>query len=124
MAVTPTPLTTARAIVVAPGTSVVAVQAGGVTAAPVPDNCYTVLVTNPSTTATGLVGIGTPGTALVAGTNAQRVPSGSTLTLGIGTRQRRGTMDEAVLANSGLIYDASAAITLEITYLSLVGDPG
>jgi hypothetical protein len=123
VAITIVPLTFARGIVAASGTSVIAVD-GAAAAAPVPDNCYTVLVTNPSTTVVGLVGIGTAPTALTAGINAQRVPPGATLTLGIGTAQRRGFMNQATVAGSGLIYDSiGGAVTLEITYLSQIGSP-
>lgn len=123
MALTITPITFARGIVAASGTSVVAVD-GAAVAAPVPDNCYTILVTNPSTTVVGLVGIGTAPTALTAGINAQRVPPSTTLTLGIGTAQRRGFMNQATVAGSGLIFDSiGGAVTLEITYLNQIGTP-
>jgi len=113
----PTMLSFATAAVAAPGTSV-APSAG------VPDNCHSILVTNPSTTETGLVGQGTPGAALVAGTNAQRVGPDRTLTLGVGTDRSRGRVDQAIQAGSGLIFDATAALTLEITYECLVGTSG
>ena len=98
MAITIIPITQARGIVAASGTSVIAVGSDGVTAEPVPDNCYTILVTNPSTTVVGLVGIGTAPAPLTAGINAQRVPPSTTLTLGIGTVQRRGFMNQSTVA--------------------------
>jgi hypothetical protein len=117
MALSTSAIAFTTAAVAAPGTSVSPGTA-------VPDNCHTVLVTNPSTTVVGLVGIGTAPTALTAGINAQRVPPGATLTLGIGTAQRRGFMNQATVAGSGLIYDSiGGAVTLEITYLSQIGSP-
>lgn len=124
MAIATVPITFARGIVAVAGTSVQPVAADGATPAPVPDNCYSILITNPSTTVVGLVGIGAPPTSLTAGVNAQRVPPSSTVTLGVGTRFRRGIIDQTQVAGSGLIFDASAALTLEVTYLNLMGSPG
>lgn len=124
MALTIIPITFARGIVAVSGTSVIAVGPDGVTAAPVPDNCYTIMVTNPSTTVVGLVGIGTAPAPLTAGINAQRIPPSTTLTLGIGTAQRRGFMNQATVAGGGLIFDSiGGAVTLEVTYLDQIGTP-
>lgn len=123
MALSHVPIAFARGIVAASGTSVVAVNTAG-TAFPVPDNCYEVWVTNPSGALTGLVGIGTAPTALVAGQNAQRVASSSRVELQIGTLTNRGYIDQAAKAGSGLIYDSiGGALTLEITYLCRIGSP-
>lgn len=123
MALTTSPLTFARGIVLASGTSVVAVNGAGA-AFPVPDNCYTILVTNPDTVKVGLVGVGTAPAALTAGINAQRVPPGATLTLSVGPIMLRGPMDPAQLLGSGLIFDSiGGALTLEIAYLSQMGTP-
>lgn len=114
-------MTYARAIIAASGTSVVAVGADGATPAPVPDNCHTILVTNGDTSKIGYIGTGTPGGALTPGINAQRVPPGVTVPLPLGTAALRGFLDSASLAASSPIYDASAALTLEITYLNQLG---
>lgn len=116
-------LTFAQAVVAASGTSVIATNGG---AAPVPDNCHTILVTNPSTTVVLLVGVGTAPAALTAGINAQRVPPGATLTLAVGIRgNMRGAMDESVLTGTGLVYDSiGGAVTGEITYENIIGGGG
>lgn len=120
MALALAPLTFARAVVAAPGTSVIARGAGDV-AAPVPDNCHTVLVTNTSTLSDAYVGTGVAGAALTAGIGAALIPAGATLTLGIGPRAVRGSMDQAEQAGSGLIFDGAAALTLVVTYLNQLG---
>ena len=89
-----------------------------------PDNCHTILVTNPSAAVVGLVGRGTAPVPLVAGVNAQRVPPGSTVTLSMGPIRDRGPIDEAQAAGSGIIFDATAALTLEVTFVNLIGGPG
>jgi hypothetical protein len=123
MAIANRTLTFARAVVAASGTSVVATNGGS---APVPDNCHTILVTNPSTTIVLLVGMGVAPAALTAGVNAQRVPPGATLTLGVGIRgSMRGAMDESTDSGSGLIFDSiGGAVTGEITYENIVGGGG
>lgn len=126
MASTPVPMTFAQGIVLASGTSVGPTGTGGA-AAPVPDNCHTVMVTNPDTTGalTGLVGIGTAGGALTAGTTAQRIPSGTTRVLELGPVGNRAIMDQAQVAGSGLIFDSiGGALTLEITYLNTLRPGG
>jgi hypothetical protein len=100
--------------VVVPGTSVAATVA-------VPDNCHTVRVHNPSGTNAILVGIGVPGVALVAGTNAEICVAGGDIYLPIGTysgaETSRGPMDQAQVAGSGLVYDCGAVIAgISITY--------
>lgn len=124
MALSNVPIAFARGIVAAFGTSVAAVN-GAAALFPVPDNCHTVLVTNPSATLTGLVGVGLAGTTvLTAGSNAQRVPPGTTLTLSVGTQVTRGPLNVATLALSGLIYDSIGGnVTLEITYICQLGTP-
>lgn len=93
-------------------------------AAPVPDNCHTILVTNPSATIVVLAGIAVPPAALTAGVNAQRVAPGATVTLGMGSMSAgvRGPMDQAQVAGSGLAFDSiGGAVTPEVTYLSHLG---
>lgn len=119
MALTTSPMTFAQGIVAVSGTSVGPVN--GVNPAPVPDNCHTIIVTNPDTTGalTGLVGLGTPGGALTAGINAQQVFPGTSIALEMGPKGNRAVMDQAQVAASGLIFDAvGGALTLEITYLN------
>lgn len=112
MALSTSALAFTVAAVAAPGTSVSPGTA-------VPDNCHTVLITNPSAAAVvGWVGQGAPGGALGAGT-AQRIPAGTTLSLAIGLSSDRGLFDPA--ASRGLIFDASGALTLEVTYLCTFG---
>ena len=108
MAVATSPVTFTTAVVAAPGTSVAV-------AAQPPDNCHTILVTNPSSTLTVLVGFATAPAALTAGSNAQRVGPGLTLTLALGTSAVRG-----FIAN--LVCDAiGGAVTPEVTYLNRLG---
>ena len=114
MALSATPLAFALGTVAVPGTSVAPTLA-------VPENCHTILVTNPDAAAIGLVGIGTAPVALVAGVNAQRIPPGTTLTLGLGTLSMRGFMNAATLVGSGLVFDADVAVGLEVTYLCTLG---
>lgn len=123
MALSHVPVAFARGIVAASGTSVAAVNTAGA-AFPVPDNCDVVWVTNPSSTLTGLVGVGTAPAALTAGQNAQRVAPGVTVAMPIGRLGDRGYMNEATTAGSGLIYDSiGGALTLEITYYCRIGSP-
>jgi hypothetical protein len=101
-------LTYARAVVTNPGTSV------ALSSQP-PDNCHTVLITNPSSTVTVLVGKVTPPEALVPGVNAQRVPPGFTLTLAWGAVPSRNPITN---------YAADAiggAVTPEFTFISQLG---
>ena len=89
-----------------------------------PDNCHTILVTNPSTTIVGLVGLVAPPAALTAGLNAQRVPPSSTVTLAVGTMKDRGPIDQAQLAARGLAFDSiGGALTMECTFLNRLGGP-
>ena len=89
---------------------------------PVPDNCHTVVVYNPTAT-DAFVGRAAVGAALVEGTNATRLPSKSSITLAVGTLSQRGPMDEAVLVGSGLVYSSSivGATAVDITYLCALG---
>lgn len=117
LALVSAPITFTRAVVAASGTSV------GPSAA-VPDNCHTILVTNPSSTIVVLVGIAVPPAALTAGVNAQRVPPGMTLTLAVGSipQGMRGPIDQAQSAGSGLAFDSiGGAVTPEVTYLNHLG---
>lgn len=125
MALSNVPLAFARGIIGGAGVSVVAVNSGGVVAFPVPDNCHTILVTNPDVAKVGLVGVATAPAALTAGINAQRVPPGTTLTLSVGPIQIRGPLNEAALAGSGLVYDfiGAGGLTLEITYVCSLNTP-
>lgn len=113
-------MTFAQAVVAASGTQVGPTNGG---AAPVPDNCHTILITNPSATLTLLVGIGVPVVAaLTPGTTAQRIGPGQTLTLAVGTLPLRGFIDPVLLAASGLRFDSiGGALTGEITYLNQMG---
>ena len=100
-------MTFALATVAASGTSVAP-------SAPVPDNCHTVLVYNPSTTVTVLVGIATAPAPLTAGTNATPVPPGAQITLGVGAFSARGTLD--------LVFDSvGGAVSPVLTYLTQFG---
>lgn len=109
-------LTHALATVAQPGVSVVPTR-------PVPDNCHTILVSNPSdATNDGVVGQGSPGGALVPGDSGRRVEPGMTVVLALGTTANRGVMNQDVRAGSGLVYDGvGGSVTLEISYVSVVG---
>lgn len=100
MAHSPHLLDFALALVVVPGTSVAPSVA-------IFDNTTNVLITNNGANA-GLVGmdVGGPGTPLVAGVNAFPVPSGANLSIPIGTQSQRGTVDQASVPGSGIIYDS------------------
>lgn len=111
VAISSVPVAFATAIVAVPGTSVAPSLS-------IPENCHTILITNSSAANTGLVGIATAPASLTAGVNAQIVQAGSTLTLAIGTASTRGFM---LAAGSSFVYDASAAMTLTITYLCALG---
>lgn len=117
MAVSQRPLAFASAAAAVPGTSVAA-------STPVPDNCHTILIRVPTGGGNVLWGQGTAGsTALVDGTNAQTILAGQTLTLGIGTKADRGSLD-GVAPNEGLIFDlppAGAAVTVSLAYLCWLG---
>ena len=123
MALALAPMTFARGIVLVPGTSVVAVD-GTPAAAPIPDNCYRIRVTNPDGANDGLVGVGTAPAALTAGINSTRIAAGTFEDFDLGTIGDRGPMDQATLNGSGFIYDAiGGAITLEVTYFNKIGSP-
>ena len=122
MALTPFPVSFARLIVAAPGTSEGPVGADGVTPVPVPDNCTEIWVTNPDGANSGVVGFATPGGTLTPGIGGQRVRPASTIIMAVGAQRKRGSMDEAAVAGSGLAGDAiGGAITLEVTYISVIG---
>lgn len=113
MALAFAPMTHTTITVAVPGVSV-----GPATA--VPDNCHTILITNPDLVNAAFVTVGTPGGALTAAT-AKRIPAGLELSLPLGDRYLRGIMDQGTVAGSGLIGDAAAAMVLEVTYLNYIG---
>lgn len=108
------PLAFAAAAVAVPGTSVSPSTA-------VPDNCVALVIYNASTTETLYHGIGSPGGALTPGVDAQPVPPGGSLTLTLGDVGDRGIMDEAESAGSGLVFDATGAMTAYIEYQNRLG---
>lgn len=79
-----------------------------------PDNCDTLLVTNPSATETVYVGFVTVPEALVPGVNSQRVFPLSVLTLGIGSVPQRDTI-------TNLAVDATGTVTPEVSYVKQLG---
>lgn len=109
------PLQFADAVVAAPGTAVVPSSA-------IPDNCTQIVIYNRGANA-ALYGIAAPGVGTLAeGTNAARIPTNAALTLVIGGLADRGTMNQATVAGSGLVYDAvGGATTLDITYVCALG---
>lgn len=118
MALSSTWTTFASAAVAAPGTSVAPSLA-------VPDNCHTILVFNTALALTGLIGRAIPPAALVAGTNAIRIPPLTMFTLAVQTFFYRGPIDQAQLAGSGLAFDAiGGAITFDVQYLCTLGRVG
>lgn len=105
MALSPTMLSYASANVLVPGTSV------AVSTQP-PDNAHTILVTNPSPTLDALIGNAVAPAPLTAGENAQRVPAGRTVVLGVGPGSYRGPITD-------LVGDAiGGAVRLEVTYVN------
>ena len=80
-----------------------------------PDNCWQIQVTNPSSTADGLIGQATAPAPLTAGVNASRIPAGTTRVFSIGTIQDRGTVTNLVADSIG------GAVALEITYVNAIG---
>lgn len=106
MALSSSPVSFARGVVAASGTAV------AFSAQP-PDNCHTILVTNPSDTVVGLVGFATA--AMTAGVNAQRVPPSSTITLALGTTADRNSITTFSADSIG------GAVTLEASYLNKNG---
>lgn len=109
------PLTFAVATVAVAGTAVAP-------SAPIPDNCKEVVILNRGPV-DGLFGVAAPGAgALIEGTNAARLPSLSSITLGIGTITERGAMDQAVVAASGIVYDGIGGTPVfDVTYISVRG---
>jgi hypothetical protein len=114
MATSASPLSFANAVVAAAGTSVAP-------SSPIPDNCIAVAILNISATQDALVGIAAPGAALVEGTNAARILAGTSLTLPLGALGSRGVMDESQLTASGLVYDGTGALTVDIIYQNALG---
>lgn len=81
-------------------------NAGVAASAAVPDNCHTIIIENTGAN-TLLIGQGSVGTALTAGTNAFSLATGLTLTLAIGTLSTRGSM----AGTAQLIYGCSGGVT-------------
>lgn len=106
------------------GTSVGPTLGVGGPAAPIPDNCRTVRVTNPSALDFALVGIAAIGTPLVEGVNAQRIPPGTFLDFDIGTISQRGGLDPgAGHGELGFVYDSDTnPIDVEVTYFNVIGE--
>ena len=105
-----------------PTSAAPATNAGVNPAIPIPDNCHTVVVLNPSAADSVLVGEAAAGTLLVAGTNAMSIPPGASLSLAIGTLSQRGPMDPVVAPGKGLIYGTTgAALTAQVLYLNAFG---
>lgn len=104
------------------GTSVGPTSQG--VAAPVPDNCHTIIVVNPSLLLTLLVGIAVPGGALTRGVNCISISPLASITLSVQTFRFRFAMDQAQVAGSGLAFDAvGGAITGEVAYVNTLGSP-
>ena len=96
-----------------------------VPSAAIPDNCKSILVTNVGTN-DALVGqlAAGPGAALVERVSGTRLVAGASITIPIGTISARGTMNNAVVVGSGLLYDGLVgATTLDIMYLNILGGP-
>lgn len=72
-------------------------------------------ILNPSTTVDGLIGVAVAPAALTAGSNASRIPAGTTRTFTIGTIQDRGAITSLVVDSIG------GAVTLELTYINVIG---
>lgn len=90
---------------------------------PVPDNCHTVIVVNPSTTDKLYVAIGVVGDVLdptgVGGTIPIEIPSGGSATIGMGTYTNRPNSDPS--AQDTLCFQASAGtIQANINYICSV----
>ncbi|MBU6287408.1 MAG: hypothetical protein KGS10_04495 [Chloroflexi bacterium] len=114
MATSTRPLLPALATVAAPGTSVSPSVA-------VPDNCVGLSLKNTGANP-AIFGVGVPGGALVGGVSGNTLLAGESVSLPIGTFAVRGVMDQAVLAGSGLIFDATGgATTVEILYQCQIG---
>lgn len=86
----------------------------------IPDNCKSILVLNRggNDALVGQLAAG-PGAALIEGVSGFRIPAtNGSITIPVGTISQRGTMDNAVSAGSGLLYDGLVApTTLDIMYL-------
>lgn len=108
------------AVTVTSATVAVAATAVAPTTA-IPDNCHTVVLQNRGT-GDALVGRAAPGAAaLTENTNAFRLVANAAITLEIGVIAHRGSMVEADLAGSGLVYAGVAATpTIQIIYLSIL----
>ena len=90
---------------------------------PVPDNCHTIIVVNPTGNADVLMAQEAPGTVLTQPGNATRVPGGTSLTLEVGTISDRGTLSYSVpLGTTGFVYASGAGgVTCTIMYLCTFG---
>lgn len=114
MAISTRPLLPSLATVAAPGTSVAP-------SVPVPDNCIGLSLKNTGGNA-AIFGVGVPGGALVGGVSGNTLLAGESISLPIGDRALRGVMDQAILAGTGLIFDAAGgATTVEILYQCQIG---
>jgi len=97
------------------------VGASQVPSVAIPDNCKSVLVQNigANDCLIGQLAAG-PGAALVERVSGFRLLAGQSITIPIGTISQRGTMNNAVVIGSGLLYDGLVApTTLDIMYLCI-----
>ena len=119
MANSSAPVSFALATVAVSGTSVAP-------SATIPDNCRTIIIFNRGTGA-ALFGRAAPGAGtLTEGTNAARIPDQGSISLEVGTLATRGSMVEATIAGSGLVYDGVGGTTpvLDITYINVLSPQG
>jgi hypothetical protein len=75
------------------------------------DNTHTLVILNPSTTATVLVGFGTAGAALPQASSVNVLPNTS-LSLSIGTLSQRAS------AGTDIIFDGTGAVDVRIFYVN------
>jgi hypothetical protein len=86
-----------------------------------PDNCVGLSLKNTGGNA-ALFGIGVPGGALIGGVSGNTLLSNESISIPIGDVALRGVVDQAVLAGSGLIFDAvGGATTVEVLYQCQIG---
>jgi len=89
----------------------------------VPDNCHTIIVVNPIGNADLLMAQAAPGTVLAQPGNATRIPTGTSLTLEVGTISERGVLAyDAVAGTTGFVYaSAAGGVTVTLMYLCTFG---
>lgn len=89
------------------------------TPAGIPDNCRSILVTNVglNDALIGQLAAG-PGGPLVERVSSTRLVAGASMTILVGTIGQRGTMNNAIVVGSELLYDSLVGVTtLDIMYL-------